>query len=368
MHPKKTLRILGTRGIPARHGGFETFAEHLALYLTRHDWNVTVYCQEEGDGALYEDEWRGIKLIRIPIKNKGALGTIHFDWKTTLHAARQQGGILTLGYNTAIFCVIYRVLKLNNVINMDGVEWQREKWPFAAKIWLYLNERIGCLAGNHLIADHPEIQKHLATRVCADKITMIPYGAEHIDSANQTLLEPYGLHPREYAIVIARPEPENSILEIVTAFSANTRGKKLVVLGDFSKADPGYRKKVFAAAGKEVLFPGAIYERPVIRALRYYASLYIHGHRVGGTNPSLVEALGAGMPILAHDNRYNRWVAGDDNYYFTDASECAQILDILLEDTAQLARMQLKNRQRHWDCFTWGHVLAQYEQLLTEQL
>jgi len=206
MDKNKTLRILGTRGVPARHGGFETFAEHLALYLTRRGWNVIVYCQDEGEGKLYEDEWRDIRLIRVPIKNKGALGTILFDWKTTLHTARHPGGILTLGYNTAIFCVLYRLLKLRNVINMDGLEWQREKWSLAARLWLYINERIGCLTGNHLIADHPEIQNHLATRVRPGKITMIPYGAESIDSADQALLEPYGLRPQEYAIVIARPE------------------------------------------------------------------------------------------------------------------------------------------------------------------
>jgi len=368
MDKNKTLRILGTRGVPARHGGFETFAEHLALYLTRRGWNVIVYCQDEGEGKLYEDEWRDIRLIRVPIKNKGALGTILFDWKTTLHTARHPGGILTLGYNTAIFCVLYRLLKLRNVINMDGLEWQREKWSLAARLWLYINERIGCLTGNHLIADHPEIQNHLATRVRPGKITMIPYGAERIDSADQALLEPYGLRPQEYAIVIARPEPENSILEIVTGFSRRMRSKKLVVLGDFNKANPEYREKVFSAASAEVLFPGAIYDQPVVQSLRYFASLYIHGHQVGGTNPSLVEALGAGMPILAHNNRYNRWVAGNDNYFFTDANECAQSLDALLEDTALLEHMRLKNRQRHLDCFTWEHILAQYEQLLSEQL
>ncbi len=368
MDKNKTLRILGTRGVPAQHGGFETFAEHLALYLTRHDWNVTVYCQDEGDGGIFTEEWQGIELIHVPIKNKGALGTILFDWRTTLHAARRQGGILTLGYNTAIFCVLYRLLKLRNIINMDGLEWQREKWSLAARIWLYVNERIGCLAGNHLIADHPEIQKHLATRVRPGKITMIPYGANHIDSADQALLEPYGLHPREYAIVIARPEPENSILEIVAGFSRRARGKKLVVLGNFDKANPEYRKQVFAAASAEVLFPGAVYDQPVVQALRYFASLYIHGHQVGGTNPSLVEALGAGMPILAHNNRYNHWVAGNDNHYFANADECAQSLDFLLENAALLEQMRVKNRQRHLDCFTWEHILAQYEQVLSEQL
>ncbi|MCB1985678.1 MAG: DUF1972 domain-containing protein [Nitrosomonas sp.] len=365
---KKTLRILGTRGIPAQHGGFETFAEHLARYLTKNGWRVTVYCQEEGGGPVYEDEWQGIRLIRFPTKNKGALGTVLFDWKTTLHAARHQGGVLTLGYNTAIFCIVYRLLGLKNIINMDGLEWQRGKWSLAAKLWLYINERAGCLVGNHLIADHPEIKKHLETRVRSEKITMIPYGAQSIDGADQTCLELYGLRPQKYAIIIARPEPENSILEIVAAFSKQKRGKMLVVLGDFNKANSRYRERVFAAASEEVLFPGAIYDRHVINALRFFACLYVHGHQVGGTNPSLVEALGAGMPILAHNNRYNRWVAGDGNYYFSNTGECAQCFDLLLEDTALLQSLRQKNRQRHLECFTWDGILTQYEQLLLDKL
>ncbi|MDR4514993.1 DUF1972 domain-containing protein [Nitrosomonas sp.] len=368
MNPKKTLRILGTRGIPAQHGGFETFAEHLALFLTKNGWAVTVYCQDEGEGTVCEDEWQGIRLIRFPIKNKGAFGTINFDWKTTLHAARFKDGILTLGYNTAIFGIIFRLRQLKNIINMDGLEWRREKWSLGAKLWLYLNERIGCWVGNHLVADHPEIEKHLATRVPSDKITMIPYGAPSVDNADPELLVPYGLHPQQYAIVIARPEPENSILEIVSAFSRQKRGKTLVVLGDFNKANPEYRSKVFAAAGEEVLFPGAVYDQQLVKALRFNACLYIHGHQVGGTNPSLVEALGAGMAILAHNNRYNRWVADSDNYFFSDTNECAQALDSLLENKAILQSLQQKNRQRHLTRFTWESILAQYEQLLLERL
>ncbi|SET48420.1 Glycosyltransferase involved in cell wall bisynthesis [Nitrosomonas marina] len=366
MKTRKSIRILGTRGIPAQHGGFETFAEHLALYLTRKGWSVTVYCQEKGDGAVYEDQWQDIKLVHFPINYKGAFGTISFDWKTTLHAARYQDGILTLGYNTAIFGLIYKILGLKNIINMDGLEWQRKKWSFPARLWLYLNERAGCWIGDHLIADHPEIQKHLATRVHSDKITMIPYGAPDVNSASQELLATLKLYPQQYAIVIARPEPENSILEIVTSFSKRSRGMKLIVLGNFNKANSKYRNKVFAAASSEVQFPGAIYDQQMVKALRFYAYLYIHGHQVGGTNPSLVEALGAGMPILAHDNRYNRWVAGEDNYYFSNTHECAQSLDFILENKELLQILRQKNRIRHQTCFTWESILARYEQLLCE--
>ncbi len=364
MNQKKTLRILGTRGVPAQHGGFETFAEHLALYLVEKGWEVTVYCQDDGDSLAYENEWQGIKLIHFPISNKGALGTILFDWKTTLHAARHQDRILTLGYNTGIFCLFYRLKGQKNIINMDGLEWKRNKWSTIAKLWLYLNERAGCILANHLIADHPEIKNHLSTRVHPDKISMIAYGADVISHADMDLLAPYGLQPQQYVIVIARPEPENSILEIVTAFSEQQRNKKLVVLGDFNKANPHYRDQVFTAASSEVVFLGAIYDQNVVNALRFYACLYVHGHQVGGTNPSLVEALGAGNPVLAHDNHFNRWVAGDSNAYFSNTRECTQAFGSLLDNVALLQSIRQKNQQHHQTTFTWEKILGQYEQLL----
>ena len=215
---------------------------------------------------------------------------------------------------------------------MDGIEWKRDKWTFLERTWLYINERAGCWLGNHLIADHPEIKKHLTTRVSKNKITMIPYGSDEINTPDLTHLKPYDLEPNRYAIVIARPEPENSILEIVTAFSSKKRNKKLVVLGNYDKADPEYSKKVNDAASDEVIFPGAIYDKSVIQALRFYALLYVHGHTVGGTNPSLVEALGAGNAVLAHDNKFNRWVAGEGNKYFKDIKQCKKVFDELCSD------------------------------------
>ena len=313
---EKTLRILGIRGLPAKHGGFETFAESFALYLVKHGWRVVVYCQAEADQMHGPDVWRGVELVHIPVRQQGALGTIVFDWKSTRHAARSDGLILTLGYNTAVFCALYRLRRRTNLINMDGIEWKRDKWSRVARTWLLLNEFAGCWLANHLIADNPEIAKHLKTRVTKTKITMIPYGSTEITDAEVERLADFGLTPHRYAIVVARPEPENSILEIVTAFSQMDRGFKLVVLGNFEKANPEYRKRVFEAASAEVLFPGAIYESQTLHALRYFAVAYVHGHRVGGTNPSLVEALGAGSPVIAHDNKFNRWVAGDKNLFF----------------------------------------------------
>ena len=364
---EKRLYILGTRGIPADHGGFETFAEHLALYLQERNWHVTVYCQEDTGARPWESEWRGVRRVHLPEPRQGPLGTIFFDWKSTRHVLNEPGLILTLGYNTALFCTLYRLRGRTNLINMDGIEWQRAKWSGPVRAWFWLNERLGGWLGNHLIADHPEIKRHLATRAREDKITMIPYGSDSITAADAALIEPYGLEPGGYALLIARAEPENSILEVVRAFCRQPRGIKLAVLGKYDSAH-SYQRQVMEAAGTEVKFLGAIYDKAVVSALRFHARLYIHGHQVGGTNPSLVEALGAGNPVLAHDNPFNRWVAGDAQRYFSDEAGCAGELADILDNDPQLKDMANASRLRHQQAFTWKQVLGEYEALLNQWL
>jgi glycosyltransferase involved in cell wall biosynthesis len=366
MNPTKKLRILGIRGLPAKHGGFETFAHYLAPYLVQNGWEVIVYCQEEGKGEIYQDNWQGVQLIHIPVEKPGAAGTIIFDWRSIKHACKEDGLVLTLGYNTAIFSIWYRLKGIKNVINMDGIEWRRQKWGAVAKTWFYLNEWAGAWLGNHLVADHPSIKSHLATRVKAEKITTIAYGAKLIEDANATVLSQFGLAPYQYAIVIARAEPENSILQIVRAWSRRMRGYKLVVLGNY-RDDHAYQAAVKQAASAEVVFPGAIYEAEKIDALRFFSRLYIHGHQVGGTNPSLVEALGAGSPILAHANPFNKWVVGEDAQFFENEESCAGILDVLLDDESQLQQMRRSSLTRFGEGFTWGAILAEYAVLLASQ-
>lgn len=363
MMNSKTLRILGTRGVPASHGGFETFAEHLALYLVQRGWDITVYCQDDGGTAVREDSWRGIRRVHIPVRRGGALGTIEFDWKATLHSAREPGLVLTLGYNTAVFGLWYRVKGLTNLFNMDGIEWRRQKWGAVARAWFYLNEWAGAWLGNHLIADHPHIKTHLSSRVTPAKITTIAYGADRIVEADVNVLARYGLEPQRYAILIARAEPENSILEAVQAWSAKPRGMPLVVLGKYDPAH-AYQNAVRQAASDEVKFIGAVYEAAAVQALRLYARLYVHGHQVGGTNPSLVEALGAGNAVLAHDNPFNRWVAGPQAAYFSDAAGAAEQLDLILEHDERLAAMRAGSLARHAAEFTWEQILGDYETLL----
>ena len=362
------LSILGCRGIPGNHGGFETFAERLSHYLVSQGWAVTVYCEDYEGREVSERYWNNIRLIKIPVPSATASSTILFDWRSTLHAAREGNLILTLGYNTAIFCLWYRLKGLTNVINMDGIEWRRQKWSAPEKAWLYLNERLGCLLGNHLVADHPEIANHLATRVSRQKITMIPYGADRVSGADASLLAPYGLSPGNYSVIIARPEPENNILEIVSAFSSRRRNAKLVVLGNYYPEDNDYHQQVLSAASEEVIFPGGVYDADTVGALRYFATLYLHGHSVGGTNPSLVEAMGAGAAVLAHDNRFNRWVAGPGACYFQNEAECAREFDRLLADERALQAMKRASIQRFQEGFAADVECQTYETLLTQGL
>lgn len=365
------LRILGTRGVPAAHGGFETFAEHLALYLVQRGWRVTVYGQEQGSGPWVHDEWQGVQRVRIPVASTGPAGTIVFDWKATRHAARSPGLCLTLGYNTALFCALLRLARVPNLINMDGIEWQRAKWGPLAKAWFWLNEHLGSRLGNHLVADHPEIARHLGRAAPAAKITMIPYGADALADLPAAPVQALGLEPGRYLSLIARPEPENSVLEVVQAFSRRPRGLKLAVLGAYHDSHP-YHRAVRAAAGPEVCFLGAIYDKPVVQALRLHSLAYVHGHQVGGTNPSLVEALGAGNAVIAHDNRFNRWVlgageghgAGGAGCYFNSADALDALLNTLLQDPPRLASLRAAARQRFEAAFTWPRVLAAYEALL----
>ena len=364
----QTVRILGTHGVPANYGGFETAAENVARYLVSRRWRVVVYCQAEGRGPITEDSWNGIERVTIPVAAEGWLGTSQFDLRSIRHAVRHRDICLTFGYNTAVFNTLQRVRGIPNVINMDGIEWSRERWGPMRQGILYVNERIGCFVGNHLIADHPEIAAYLHKKAPARKVSTITYGAAAITEAPTAIPESYGLTPRRYLTLIARPIPENSILEIVQGFSAEERGHQLVVFGSFTPSTDPYHREVIASASDEVRFVGGIYEPERVQALRFHSAAYLHGHTVGGTNPSLVEAMGAGNPVLAHDNPYNRWVAQDAARYFSTAADVSRELSWLLESPDQAAEMRRAARRRHASEFTWEHVAGQYEDLLLKVL
>ena len=359
--------ILGTRGIPAQHGGFETFAEGLSRFLVERGHSVTVYCQWDEEPPLRRDSWKGVERVNIRAA-PSALGTILFDAKAVWDSLWQDGVVLTLGYNTAIFSLVYFFTGRKSVMNMDGLEWKREKWSKLERLWLRFNEFAGAKLSDRLIADHPVIGEHLENLVAKDKITVIPYGADLVKISNvmapDECIGDLPIHPNLYALVIARPEPENSLLQIVQAFSTATRGINLLVLGRLKPDTNRYHKEVLEAASAEVVFPGAIYDSRRVRGLRQYARLYIHGHKVGGTNPSLVEAMAAGNAVVAHDNPFNRWVAGPGALYFGDSNELSSIFELHMQDAEKIATMRESSLAQHAEGFDQESVFQRYEQLL----
>ncbi len=362
-HSSPSLLILGTRGIPAAHGGFETFAEKLALFLAGRGWRVGVYCQEEVPAVtrrFRSETWRGIELIHTQVASSGPRATLEFDWHCVRDAARRQAVSLVLGYNGAVFLPYLRLAGRKIRTNRDGIEWRRPKWSLPVRGWFWANEWIAAWSSNRLVADHPVIGDHLATRRPRSATAVIPYGGEPVESAPEAPLAALGLDSGRYLVSIARIEPDNSILSLVESFSRKPRGRKLVVLGTFSEAN-AYHRQVKSAAGPEVIMPGAIYDAEIVQALRFHARGYMHGHTVGGTNPSLVEALWAGNPVIAHDNPYNRWTAGAAGLFFNDDSSCEAAIENLLGDDALAARLKAAALARAQKAFTWQTVLEAYE-------
>jgi len=365
-----TVRILGTHGVPAAYGGFETAAENVGLYLRDQGWNVIVYCQIPGEGPTTTDEWNGLQRVLVHEPHEGWKGTSAFDLTTVRHAMREHedGDVwLTFGYNTGVFDIIPRLRRIPNVINMDGMEWTRRRWGVLKQGILLANERLAGWVGDVLIADHPVIATYLRRHFGTRRVQTITYGAHEVLEAPTAPVEELGLEPGRYATIVCRPIPESSVLEIVQAWSAAERGMPLVVVGPYGDDDP-YHVAVRAAASDEVVFPGAIFEPERIQSLRFHSAVYLHGHTVGGTNPSLVEAMAAGNAVIAHDNPYNTWVAGPDNAYFTGADDLAGLLDDVLSDDSRRRRMGAASRKRFRDEFTWTKIGAEYEHALRTAL
>jgi glycosyltransferase involved in cell wall biosynthesis len=368
MTTQPSVLILGTYGIPAAHGGFETFAEQLALFLVRLGWHVGVYCQHEVDvveNRIRSETWNGVELIHVEVTTRGSLATLDYDWRCVRDAAKRSGSVcLVLGYNSALFLPYLRMRGRTIITNMDGIEWRRQKWSRPVRAWFWINEWIAAWSSHYLVADHPAIAEHLATRRSRRTTVMIPYGGVPITTAPVDPVEALGLRHDRYLVSIARIEPENNILEIVQAFSRKKRNAKLAVLGKFDDACR-YHQAIKAAASDEVVFPGAIYEANTVRALRFHARAYVHGHSVGGTNPSLVEALWAGNAVIAHDNPFNRWTAGSKQFFFDSVKSCDLLISSVFENDFGVLRARAAARAQAVGKFKWTGVLEAYERKLT---
>ena len=361
--PGKRLAILGSRGIPARYGGFETFAEELSVRLAAMGTDVTVYC-EAGEQQDAPKEYRGVRLQYVAATRLGPLTTIVFDLKCLWHARNRADVVYMLGYGASIFCLLPRMFGAVVWINMDGVEWWRSKWNAAARTWLRLMERIATRTANLLVADADAIREHLRARYrTLPETVVIPYGAPVVEAPpDAALLGEFGVDPDNYYLVVCRIEPENHVVEIVEGFVGGSSELPLVVVGD-TQAESAYAGTVRSAGDDRVRCPGTVFDRDKLNALRWHCRAYFHGHSVGGTNPSLLEALGCGNRVVAHDNVFNREVAGDCAVYFSKADEIPRLVE-QLDAAPTRDKHRRRSQQRIVEHYDWDAIAVDYQALL----
>ena len=351
--------LIGVRGMPNRYGGFERLVEVLAPHLVAQGHEVTVFC-EGGAAPPPDDLWQGARRRFIRVTAGGARATLAYDWRA--FAEVPPGAVaLIFGYGTAAYQWRLRQRGIPHAVNMDGLEWQRQKWGRIARTWLRLNERLAVAWADELIADHPVIQQDLQQRLGADS-TMVAYGVDLADdtvagAANNAPL-PDGLQPEGYHLVIARPEPENQIHLLLQAQAQAGVDTPLVVVGQFEANAYG---RALRQQHPQARFIGPVYDSAALLALRSRCLLYLHGHSVGGTNPSLIEAMAAGAPVVAHDNPFNRWVLGEQGgWFFRGADDLAALLAAPPPAPARAAAVRQARAACH-ERFLWADILAAYD-------
>lgn len=362
------LALLGTRGIPAAYGGFETFAEELSVRLVQNGYRVTVFCEAIA-GTVGPSSYKGVFLVYINTPHLGPFSTIFFDLKCLWASRRGYSIVYMLGYGASMFCFLPRLFGRRVWINMDGIEWARSKWSGVAQRYLRFCEWMAVKTPNRIIADAHGIEEHLRARHASlPDCSVIAYGSNVIDEKPPTsLLKEWNLTPGEYYIVVCRLEPENHVVEIVEGFLASNTSAPLIILGDIN-ADTPYAASLRKLGGERARFIGTVFDAPKLTALRFYSRAYFHGHSVGGTNPSLLEAMGCGNCIVAHDNVFNREVADSSAMYFSDKDAIPEIIRELESNPVLREKMGdfAKNRIRNY--YSWDRIVSQYEYLINSEL
>jgi len=360
---------LGTRGIPARYGGFETFAEQLSIRLVQRGFDVTVYAESDGPPPP-DDVYRGVRVRYRRIPRWGSAAVIAYDCACLWDARRGYDLVYMLGYGAAWACWLPRVFGTPVWINVDGLEWARSKWGRIARLYLRSMEWLAPRTANRLIADAEAIAQRFRQHYPRGApCTTIAYGADIVDSAGVSTapLAQWGLLPGKYALVVARPEPENHVLEIIQGYLQHDGDWPLAVVGDVS-GSTAYQRRLLALRSDRVRFLGGLYDPSVLTALRAHAGVYLHGHSVGGTNPSLLESMACGSLVIAHDNPFNREVAGDAAFYFRDPTTLATAMTQVQQLDVQAAHHRRRQLQaivrRRYD---WDRVAGTYVQMIRRQ-
>lgn len=365
------IALLGTRGIPAAYGGFETFAEQLAVSLVQRGHQVTVYAEAEWPNL--PDSWHcGVRVRHIQKPKWGSASVIGYDCRCLVDARSEYDLVYMLGYGAAWACWLIRKVWGQRIwINVDGLEWARSKWGLSARTYLRFMEWVSSWAPTRVLADAQSIadrfQRHYPHGV---PCSFIAYGAHVIESENYPVsaLSKLNLNAGGYILVIARPEPENHLIEIIEGYCSSQVIWPLIIVGDV-KPVTKYQSQLLSLAGERVRFIGAIYDSILLTTLRIHSACHVHGHSVGGTNPSLLEAMACGNVIIAHDNPFNREVARDAAWFF-DSPECLAKRLRNVQSLSASDRDFIFHRVRTIisENYTWKLITDEYESLLRAEL
>lgn len=355
------IALVGTRGVPARYGGFETCVEEVGRRLADRGHRVTVYCRPVADEPPL-DTYLSMELVNLPAMRKRSLETLS-------HTALSVGHLIThrplpdaaIVFNAANspFLPALRAARVPVATHVDGLEWQRAKWGGAGRRYYRAAESWSVRWSDALIADAQGISDYYTSEFGAPT-RKIAYGAPLIEVGDDRLAE-LGLTTGGYHLVVARFEPENHVDVIVDGYARSRATKPLVVVGSAPYADE-YTARVHALASDRVQLTGGLWDQAQLDQLYGNAFTYLHGHSVGGTNPSLLRAIGAGAATTAYDVTFNREVLGESGLYFSDAADVARLVEESEADPERTRARGTAARARA-AAYDWDDVADSYERL-----
>lgn len=355
------IAILGTRGIPASYGGFETFAEELSRRLVERGHQVVVYCRQRHTS----DKFLGVDLVYLPTIRHKYLDTLTHTFYSTLHLLFHRTDVaLYCNAANAVFTILPRMAGIPVLLNVDGIERKRRKWNRLAQEWYHLSEYLSTFFPTAFVTDAEAIRRYYQMEYGKES-RFIPYGADVKRLPTTNVLGQLGLQPHRYFLYVSRLEPENRGLEVRLAFEQVETELKLALIGDAPYAHE-YIRKVRDTRDPRVVLPGAIYGTGY-KELGSWCFAYIHATEVGGTHPALIEAMGRGCLVLYLDTEENREVCGEAGLPYVDQSGLtARIRQVLAMPEAERSELRARAVRRVKERYDWEVVTSQYETLLSD--
>jgi len=361
------IGILGTRGIPNHYGGFEEWAEYLSQGLVKRGCEVYVY--NSHNHPYQEKKWNGVNIVHCydPEYKIGTAGQFIYDLNCILDSRKRKlDVILQLGYtSSSIWGWLLPRRKAMVLTNMDGFEWNRKKFSKKVQKFLRQAEKLAVYFSDGLIADSPLIKEYYDEHY-NKPVKYIPYGATLFSNENVSKIKSLNLEPNKYNLLIARLEPENNIETIIQGVLKSRSSLPLLVIGNYEIPHGQYLYAKYYSE-KQIRFLGGVYDIELLDNLRYYSNIYFHGHSVGGTNPSLLEAMASSAMICSHDNPYNKSVLGDNALFFKSADDIKGFLNNGASKDENVKFIE-PNRQRVKDNFLLDDVIEKYYELFKENM